>query len=158
MDEICSLYSKQEAVRQLFRFKHDRAGNLPPLPWNFPDYMAPVIRKGQDSERELIMARWGMPPGAGFGPARSPVLVLMKVVRPRVSRGTAIIASAPSIVSAKRTRGPEAHGKRLQRRAHARRPALGVTAYPQLAPAVVAGWAGPAAISFRRAAAAARAN
>jgi hypothetical protein len=36
-------------------------GNLPPLPGIFPDYMAPPIRRGKDGERELVVARWGMP-------------------------------------------------------------------------------------------------
>jgi putative SOS response-associated peptidase YedK len=61
---LCNLYSTtrtQDAMRQLFRFKRDRVGNLPPLPGIFPDMMAPVIRRGQDGERELVMARWGMP-------------------------------------------------------------------------------------------------
>jgi hypothetical protein len=51
----------QDATQRIFRFKHDRAGNLPPLPGSFPDMMAPVIRKNQDGERKLVMARWGMP-------------------------------------------------------------------------------------------------
>src|SRR5215469_8060263 len=54
-------YKTQDAIRQLFRVRHDRAGNLPPLPGIFPDMMAPVIRQGPDGERELTMARWGMP-------------------------------------------------------------------------------------------------
>jgi putative SOS response-associated peptidase YedK len=61
---MCNLYSMtktQDAMRQIFRFKQDRAGNLPPLPGIFPDMMGPVIRKGQDGDRELVMARWGMP-------------------------------------------------------------------------------------------------
>jgi len=35
--------------------------NLPPLPAVFPDQMAPIVRTGTDGERELVMARWGMP-------------------------------------------------------------------------------------------------
>lgn len=38
----------------------DRTGNLPPMPGIFPDYPAPIVRV-VDSERELAMARWGMP-------------------------------------------------------------------------------------------------
>ena len=41
--------------------KHDRAGNLPAMPGVFPDYPAPIVRHGADGERELVMARWGMP-------------------------------------------------------------------------------------------------
>src|SRR5271166_4189501 len=61
---MCNLYSVtkgQSAIRDLFSVKHDRAGNLPPLPAVFPDQMAPVVRTGADGERELVMARWGMP-------------------------------------------------------------------------------------------------
>jgi putative SOS response-associated peptidase YedK len=61
---MCNLYSmtkSQDAIRQLFRVQRDRAGNLPPLPGIFPDMMAPIVRQDPDSERELIMARWGMP-------------------------------------------------------------------------------------------------
>jgi putative SOS response-associated peptidase YedK len=61
---MCNLYSMtktQDAMRQLFRFTRDRAGNLPPLPGIFPDYMAPIVRRSQGGERELVMARWGMP-------------------------------------------------------------------------------------------------
>src|SRR3546814_10297071 len=34
--------------------------NLPPLPGIFPDYSAPIVRRGPEG-RELAMARWGMP-------------------------------------------------------------------------------------------------
>lgn len=60
---MCNLYSmtkSQDAVRAWFSIQHDRAGNLPPMPGVFPDYPAPIIRMVQ-SERELTMARWGMP-------------------------------------------------------------------------------------------------
>ena len=60
---MCNLYSLtkgQQAIRQLARAMHDRAGNLPPLPGIFPDYAAPIVRNGVEG-RELVMARWGMP-------------------------------------------------------------------------------------------------
>ncbi len=38
----------------------DSAGNLPPMPGIFPDYPAPIVRV-TEGERELTMARWGMP-------------------------------------------------------------------------------------------------
>jgi putative SOS response-associated peptidase YedK len=47
-------------MRSLFRVARDRTGNLPPMPGVFPDYSAPIIRV-VDGERELTMARWGMP-------------------------------------------------------------------------------------------------
>jgi putative SOS response-associated peptidase YedK len=61
---MCNLYSVtkgQSAIRDLFAVKHDRAGNLPPLPAIFPDQMAPIVRLDADGGRELVMARWGMP-------------------------------------------------------------------------------------------------
>jgi putative SOS response-associated peptidase YedK len=60
---MCNLYSitrAQDAMRSLFRVSRDRSGNLPPMPGVFPDYSAPIIRV-VDGERELTMARWGMP-------------------------------------------------------------------------------------------------
>ncbi len=39
----------------------DKTGNLPPIPGVFPDYFAPIVRNAEDGERELTMARWGMP-------------------------------------------------------------------------------------------------
>ena len=53
--------SNQEAIRRLFALSHDRAGNLPPLPAIFPDQSAPIVRHDADGQRELVMARWGLP-------------------------------------------------------------------------------------------------
>jgi transposase len=61
---MCNLYSLtkgQAAIRDWFRAPHDRTGNLPLFPAIFPDQLAPIIRVGTDGERELVMARWGMP-------------------------------------------------------------------------------------------------
>lgn len=60
---MCNLYSLtkgQAAIRALFRVSHDRTGNLPPMPGVFPDCAAPIVRIGPD-DRELVLARWGMP-------------------------------------------------------------------------------------------------
>lgn len=60
---MCNLYSLskgQAAIRELFQVVHDRVGNLPPLPGVFPDYPAPIVRL-VEGERELALARWGMP-------------------------------------------------------------------------------------------------
>jgi putative SOS response-associated peptidase YedK len=81
---MCNLYSMtkgQDAIRQLFGVKHDRVGNLPPLPGIFPDMMAPIIRKSQDGEREPVMARWGMPTPPQFrkGPVDRGVTEIRKV-------------------------------------------------------------------------------
>ena len=67
---MCNLYSVtkgQSAIRDLFSVRHDRAGNLPPLPAIFPDQLAPIVRLGPGGERELVMARWGMPGPPQYG-------------------------------------------------------------------------------------------
>jgi putative SOS response-associated peptidase YedK len=67
---LCNLYSMtktQDAMRQLFRFKQDRAGNLPPLPGIFPDQLAPVVRLDRDGERTMELMRWGFPPPPKLG-------------------------------------------------------------------------------------------
>ena len=48
---------------------HDRAGNLPLFPAILPDQLAPIVRVGDDGERELVMARWGMPGPRQYGGA-----------------------------------------------------------------------------------------
>jgi putative SOS response-associated peptidase YedK len=67
---MCNLYSEtkgQAAIRALFRTARDRTGNLPAFPGIFPDQMAPIVRNRGDGERELVMARWGMPGPPQFG-------------------------------------------------------------------------------------------
>jgi putative SOS response-associated peptidase YedK len=67
---MCNLYSLtkgQAAIRGLFHARNDRSGNLPLFPGIFPDQMAPIVRSGADGERELVMARWGMPGPPQFG-------------------------------------------------------------------------------------------
>jgi putative SOS response-associated peptidase YedK len=66
---MCNLYSLtkgQAAIRDWFRARYDRTGNLPLFP-GFPDQFAPIVRNGVDGERELVMARWGMPGPPQFG-------------------------------------------------------------------------------------------
>ena len=61
---MCNLYSptkSQNAIRQITKAMRDRTGNLPPLPGIFPDYEAPIVRTAEDGDRELLLARWGMP-------------------------------------------------------------------------------------------------
>jgi hypothetical protein len=44
---MCNFYSmttNQKAIRDLFKVTRDNAGNLPPLPGIFPDYLAPLVR------------------------------------------------------------------------------------------------------------------
>jgi len=75
---MCNLYSLtkgQSAIRNLFAVKHDCAGNLPPLPAIFPDQMAPIVRVSAEGERELVVARWGMPWPPQFGGQSIPLPV-----------------------------------------------------------------------------------
>jgi putative SOS response-associated peptidase YedK len=65
---MCNIYSLtkgQAAIRDWFRARHDRAGNLPLFPGIFLDQMAPIVRADLDGGRELLMARWGIPEDAG---------------------------------------------------------------------------------------------
>ena len=69
---VCNLYSVtkgQAAIRAWFRPQRDLTGNLPSLPGIYPDSLAPVVRRGADGERELVMMRWGMPCPPQFGGA-----------------------------------------------------------------------------------------
>ncbi|MGO9423686.1 SOS response-associated peptidase [Roseiarcus sp.] len=84
MCNLCSVTKGQSAIRDLFAVKHDRAGNLPPLPAIFPDQMAPIVRLGADGERELVMARWGMPGPPQFG--GQPVTNIRNAKRPHWRR------------------------------------------------------------------------
>jgi putative SOS response-associated peptidase YedK len=80
---MCNLYSLtkgQAAIRDLFRALQDRTGNLPLFPGIFPDQMAPIVRTGVDSERELVTARWGMPGPPQYGGA--PVTNIRNVSSP----------------------------------------------------------------------------
>ena len=83
MPYMCNLYSEtkgQAAIRALFRTAHDRTGNLPAFPGIFPDQMAPIVRNSVDGERELVVARWGMPGPLQFG--GQPVTTIRNVASP----------------------------------------------------------------------------
>jgi hypothetical protein len=70
--KMCNLYSEtkgQASIRDWFRTSRDRTGNMPLFPAIFPDQMAPIIRNSADGDRELVMARWGMPGPPQFGGA-----------------------------------------------------------------------------------------
>jgi putative SOS response-associated peptidase YedK len=67
---MCNLYSLAQghaAIRDWFRARHDYTGNLPLFPGIFPDQFAPIVRGTAAGERELVMARWGMPGPPRFG-------------------------------------------------------------------------------------------
>jgi len=60
---LCNHYEMMkslEAMRQSFHALNTHGTNLAPSPDVFPDYPAPIIRRGADGH-ELGMARWGLP-------------------------------------------------------------------------------------------------
>jgi putative SOS response-associated peptidase YedK len=60
MCNLDSITKAQDAMRVCSASSTDRTGNLPPMPGVFPDYPAPIVRMAE-GERELAVARWGMP-------------------------------------------------------------------------------------------------
>lgn len=59
---MCNLYSQTrnvEAIRRLFRISDNRATRIDSQPAIFPGGTAPVIRKADDGERELVQMSWG---------------------------------------------------------------------------------------------------
>jgi putative SOS response-associated peptidase YedK len=61
---MCNLYAlrnSQAAIARATKALLDNLGNMPPLPGIFPDYPAPIVRTASTGEREMAMARWGMP-------------------------------------------------------------------------------------------------
>ena len=59
---MCNLYSMtrtREAMLRLFRVADNRAAAIEPMPAIFPGYVAPVVRKAADGERELVNLNWG---------------------------------------------------------------------------------------------------
>jgi len=60
---MCNLYSIRKgpaAILDLARAMNSHVGNLEPGDI-YPDYPAPIVRNGQDGDRELVLARWGLP-------------------------------------------------------------------------------------------------
>ena len=59
---MCNLYSMtkaREAVLRLFRVGHNRATAFEPLRAIFPGHAAPIVRRAEDGERELVTLTWG---------------------------------------------------------------------------------------------------
>jgi putative SOS response-associated peptidase YedK len=59
---MCNLYSltmNHEAIARLFRVPHNRAPQFDFLPAIFPGWSAPVVRRADDGEREIVMMSWG---------------------------------------------------------------------------------------------------
>lgn len=71
---MCNLYSVTkgtEAVRRLFRVSSNRAAPFEPRGAIFPGHMAPVVRRAEDGERELLELSWGFVlPQPGKAPRR----------------------------------------------------------------------------------------
>ena len=61
---MCNLYALMKAraeVAALARAMTDLNNNQPPMPGIYPDYAAPIITQGEDGQRIMRDARWGMP-------------------------------------------------------------------------------------------------
>ncbi len=63
--DMCNLYAMtrtQDELRRLFAPLPltDSLGNMPAMGQIYPDYPAPIVRQA-DGQRELAIARWGMP-------------------------------------------------------------------------------------------------
>ena len=60
---MCNRYRQTKGPQAVLDFTkglRSTVGNLEPGEV-FPDYPAPIVRTGQDGQRELVPARWGMP-------------------------------------------------------------------------------------------------
>lgn len=53
--------STHEAMRHLAQAFNDSLGNLPSLSATYPDHLAPIVRLTSNGEREIVLARWGLP-------------------------------------------------------------------------------------------------
>ena len=121
---MCNVYSLtkgQAAIRDWFRATNDRTGNQPLFPGIFPDQMAPIVRNGADGERELVMARWGMPGPPQFGGA--PITNIRNVGSPhwRGWLGSKTVASCRRLLFASTpilSRARRQNGSRLARTVH----------------------------------------
>ena len=61
---MCNLYAIMKARAEaatVARAMTDRNNNQPPMPGVYPDYPAPIVRRGADGAREMVDVRWGMP-------------------------------------------------------------------------------------------------
>lgn len=61
---MCNLYSMtktRETVGKLFHISDNRLSAMAPLPEIYPGQTAPVVRRAEDGERELVNLSWGFP-------------------------------------------------------------------------------------------------
>jgi putative SOS response-associated peptidase YedK len=59
---MCNLYSvrtSRAALARKFLVGDNRIQNFTPLPAIFPGHMAPIVKRAEDGERELVMRSWG---------------------------------------------------------------------------------------------------
>jgi hypothetical protein len=91
---MCNLYSitrSQEAMRRLFRVKHDLTGNFRSLPGVFPDTMAPVVRTRAgwraraDADALGLSAAAKSRDGSGDERAQSEIAVLARLAQSRIA-------------------------------------------------------------------------
>lgn len=62
MPDVCNLYAMTrniDAIAKLFRVSHNRTARIEFLPAIFPGWDAPVVRRADDRERELVPMSWG---------------------------------------------------------------------------------------------------
>lgn len=60
---MCNLYRQRtgpQAIMDMANAMRSTVGNLAPGDI-YPDYSAPIVRRGADGQRELSLARWGLP-------------------------------------------------------------------------------------------------
>lgn len=61
---MCNLYNytrNVDALRAIARVMVDRTGFNEPSRDVYPNYLAPVVRVGEDGKREIVPLQWGMP-------------------------------------------------------------------------------------------------
>ena len=59
---MCNIYSQRkprEELRGLFNISHNRAVDVEAQASIFPGYMAPVVRRAEDGDLELVKLSWG---------------------------------------------------------------------------------------------------
>ena len=112
---MCNLYNISigpQAVLQFTRAMVNRAGNMEPGKV-YPDYPAPIVRNGEDGQRELVRARWGMPTPPKFvkGKADSGVTNIRNVGSPHWRRWLGVesrcVVPATSFSEDGKVRDPE---------------------------------------------------
>ena len=87
----------------------DKVGN-PGLAFPAPSYkFSPIVRNSGDSERELVMARWGMPGPLQFGgqPVTKSATSRARTGGAGFRRGAAVLSRRPASAGTKRHEAPQ---------------------------------------------------